>query len=57
MVAQLRDAGVRVDVDDKTYPNGRFANLLDPEGNLVQLWEPAGPDLPSGVAPSTDVEP
>ncbi|MEJ3655073.1 VOC family protein [Actinomycetes bacterium KLBMP 9759] len=45
MVAQLRGAGVDVDVDDETYPNGRFANLSDPEGNPVQLWEPAGADL------------
>lgn len=40
MVAQLRAAGVDVDVDDEAYPNGRFANLHDPEGNAVQLWEP-----------------
>jgi predicted enzyme related to lactoylglutathione lyase len=23
------------------YPNGRFAQLADPEGNVVQLWQPA----------------
>ena len=22
------------------YPNGRFAELGDPEGNRIQLWEP-----------------
>lgn len=22
------------------YPNGRFAELEDPEGNRIQLWEP-----------------
>ena len=22
------------------YPNGRFAELADPEGNHIQLWEP-----------------
>ena len=27
MVAQLRRAGIEVDVDPKTYPNGRFARL------------------------------
>ncbi len=27
------------------YPNGRFANLHDPEGNPVQLWQPASADL------------
>lgn len=45
MVRQLVAAGVTVDVDPETYPNGRFADLRDPEGNLVQLWEPAGADL------------
>ncbi len=42
MVAQLRSAGLEVEVDDELYPNGRFAQLHDPEGNPVQLWEPMG---------------
>ena len=42
MVAQLRAAGVDVEVDPELYPNGRFAQVTDPEGNAVQLWEPAG---------------
>ena len=41
MVAQLRAAGIAVEVDAEPYPNGRFANLHDPEGNPIQLWEPA----------------
>jgi glyoxylase I family protein len=41
MVAQLRASGIDVEVDAKEYPNGRFAQLVDPEGNPVQLWEPA----------------
>jgi catechol 2,3-dioxygenase-like lactoylglutathione lyase family enzyme len=41
MVRQLRDAGVDVEVDPEPYPNGRFAQLHDPEGNAVQLWDPA----------------
>lgn len=40
MVRRLADAGIDVTVDDEVYPNGRFAGLLDPEGNPVQLWEP-----------------
>jgi glyoxylase I family protein len=40
MVAQLRAAGIAVDVDAELYPNGRFAQLVDPEGNAIQLWEP-----------------
>jgi len=40
MVAQLRRADIKVDVDPKTYPYGRFASLSDPEGNPIQLWQP-----------------
>lgn len=40
MVAQLRRAGIKVDVDPETYPNGQFARLADPEGNPIQLWQP-----------------
>lgn len=43
MAAQLRAAGIEVEVDPQTYPNGRFAGLNDPEGNPIQLWEPATP--------------
>ncbi|MCL4253548.1 MAG: VOC family protein [Anaerolineae bacterium] len=43
MVAQLRANGITVTVDDVVYPNGRFAQLNDPEGNPIQLWEPMNP--------------
>jgi catechol 2,3-dioxygenase-like lactoylglutathione lyase family enzyme len=39
MVAQLRADGLEVEVDDEVYPNGRFAQLADPEGNAIQLWQ------------------
>jgi glyoxylase I family protein len=42
MVAQLRKADIEVKVDAEKYPNGRFARLHDPEGNPIELWEPAG---------------
>jgi glyoxylase I family protein len=42
MTAQLRSAGIDVEVDPEQYPNGRFACLNDPEGNPIQLWEPNG---------------
>ena len=41
MVAQLQAAGITVTVDPEQYPNGRFARVLDPEGNPVELWQPA----------------
>jgi glyoxylase I family protein len=40
MVAQLQRADIKVEVDPRTYPNGRFAQLSDPEGNPIQLWQP-----------------
>ncbi|WP_241973867.1 VOC family protein [Aliidiomarina iranensis] len=39
MVAQLRGAGIEVEVDPTEYPNGWFARLADPEGNPIQLWQ------------------
>jgi predicted enzyme related to lactoylglutathione lyase len=41
MVRQLRAAGIAVEIDPQSYPNGLFARLYDPEGNPVELWEPA----------------
>lgn len=41
MVVQLRKSDIEVKVDPAKYPNGRFARLHDPEGNPIELWEPA----------------
>jgi predicted enzyme related to lactoylglutathione lyase len=41
MAEQLRAAGIEVEVVQESYPNGRFARLHDPEGNAIELWEPA----------------
>jgi hypothetical protein len=35
--------GEEVEVDPERYPNGRFAELRDPEGNGIQLWQPMRP--------------
>jgi predicted enzyme related to lactoylglutathione lyase len=41
MVAQLRAAGIEVK-DPESYPGiGRFTRLHDPEGNPIELWQPA----------------
>ena len=40
MVAQLRAAGIEVEVDPENYPYGRFARTHDPEGNPIELWQP-----------------
>ena len=41
MVGQLRAAGIEVK-DPESYPKiGSFARLHDPEGNPIELWQPA----------------
>src|SRR5215469_8699032 len=41
MVAQLRAAGIEVK-DPESYGNiGKFTRLHDPEGNPIELWQPA----------------
>jgi len=42
MIKQLRHAGIKVKANEKSEPNGKFALLADPEGNMIELWEPAG---------------
>lgn len=41
MAAQLRAAGIEIKVDPQSYPYGRFARIHDPEGNPIELWQPA----------------
>jgi len=42
LLAQLKEEGVKIGdkIDDES--NGRFAWVMDPEGNRIQLWEPKG---------------
>jgi predicted enzyme related to lactoylglutathione lyase len=40
MLAQLRAAGVEIVGGPESHENGKFAWILDPDGNKVELWEP-----------------
>ncbi|MGA2591319.1 MAG: VOC family protein [Bryobacteraceae bacterium] len=40
VAAQLRTAGISVEIDPQACPNGRFARLDDPEGNPIELCGP-----------------
>lgn len=40
MVAQLHAADVEVIAGPETHENGKFAWIMDPDGNKVELWEP-----------------
>jgi catechol 2,3-dioxygenase-like lactoylglutathione lyase family enzyme len=40
MLSHLRAAGVEVVREEQEEGAGRFAWIVDPEGNRVELWEP-----------------
>jgi len=40
IVARLKDRNVEILKRDDSDDNGRFAWVVDPEGNKVELWEP-----------------
>ena len=41
LLKQLRADGVEVDDKVEEYDYGKFAWIIDPEGNRVELWEPS----------------
>ncbi len=40
MTAQLKQAGVEIVGGPESHENGKFAWIMDPDGNKVELWEP-----------------
>jgi len=36
----LKDEGVEIDPHREDYDYGRFAWIMDPDGNRIELWEP-----------------
>ena len=40
MISQLRADGVEVVAGPESHENGKFAWIMDPDGNKVELWEP-----------------
>lgn len=36
----LKEEGVTIDEKREDYEYGRFAWIMDPEGNRIELWEP-----------------
>ncbi|MGC1782357.1 MAG: VOC family protein [Acidobacteriaceae bacterium] len=40
MLEHLAAQGIQVDSHREEHPYGRFAWIVDPEGNRVELWEP-----------------
>lgn len=42
LLGQLKQEGVKADDKIEDGGNGKFASVMDPEGNRIQLWEPKG---------------
>ena len=42
LVEELKKEGVTVLDEIATYEYGKFVHILDPEGNKIELFEPAG---------------
>jgi len=40
MIAQLSAGGIEIVGGPESHENGKFAWVMDPEGNKVELWEP-----------------
>jgi catechol 2,3-dioxygenase-like lactoylglutathione lyase family enzyme len=40
LLAQLTTAAVTIDPHREDYDYGRFAWIVDPEGNRIELWQP-----------------
>jgi predicted enzyme related to lactoylglutathione lyase len=41
LLAALKAEGVEIDPHREDYDYGRFAWITDPDGNRIELWEPA----------------
>ena len=51
LLEQLRADGVEIIQGPESHENGKFAWIMDPDGNKVELWEPK-PGAALGTAPS-----
>ncbi len=42
LVEELKKEGITILDEITTYEYGRFVHIMDPEGNKIELFEPAG---------------
>lgn len=40
LLAQLATAGIAIVAGPESHENGKFAWIMDPDGNKVELWQP-----------------
>ena len=45
LVANMREAGVTIVGEPETHDNGKFAWVMDPDGNKIELWQPTPRDI------------
>jgi len=45
LLEELRGQGVEIVGKMETYDYGKFAHIMDPEGNKIELWEPINSDF------------
>jgi hypothetical protein len=41
LIDRLKEEGVRIDAKRQNESYGRFAWIYDPDGNKIELWQPA----------------
>ena len=47
LLEALKAEGVEIDPKREDHEYGRFAWIMDPEGNRIELWEPPKPKTPA----------
>jgi predicted enzyme related to lactoylglutathione lyase len=47
LLVQLQEEGIEVVTELQAFPYGKFAHIMDPEGNKIELWEPIDEGLDS----------
>ena len=40
IINRVKKAGIEVTQEIESYEYGKFAHIMDPEGNKIELWEP-----------------
>jgi predicted enzyme related to lactoylglutathione lyase len=43
LLADLKRSGIEIDPQREDCDYGRFARIIDPDGNRIELWEPPKP--------------
>jgi predicted enzyme related to lactoylglutathione lyase len=47
LLVELQKEGIEVVTEMQSFPYGKFAHIMDPEGNKIELWEPIDDGLAS----------